>query len=74
MFQRLLRRACIPYVYTHDHGIGRYAMRGDYPSGLQVGAVILERVPDNRRRAQVRSGRLPRDCDGIFGYVHDGWH
>lgn len=60
--------------YTHVHGVGRYPVRGDHPSGLQVGTVVLERVSDNWRGSQVRGRRVPRDRHGIFGDVHDDRH
>lgn len=49
-------------------------MRGHNPAGLQVGAVILERVPDDRRGAQMRGGRVPGDGDRVLGHVDDGRH
>lgn len=49
-------------------------MRGHHPAGLQVGAVILERVSDDRRRAQMRRGRVPGDRDRVLGHVDDGRH
>lgn len=67
-----VRYVCV--MCTYNHGVGRYTVGGDHPSGLQVRTIVFERVPDDRRSAQVRRGRVPRDRNRVFGNVDDGRH